>query len=91
MNGGIVTIAAFLAVGIAVGAVHAGLLCRAVMLLTGAATERTTATIALNLARFGFVIAAFWFVAQAGAAALIAAVAGFTLAVIGARFFVERA
>jgi hypothetical protein len=81
-------IAAFLVVGVVVGSVHAALLRRAVALFAGAGS--TPATVALNFARFGFVIAAFWLVAQESGAALVAAVIGFTLAVIGASFFVER-
>ncbi len=88
MSATLVTVGAFLAVGIVVGAVHAGLLYRAVMLFAG--TPRLSATVALNVARFGFVIAAFWLVAQEGATALVAAAIGFTFAVIGARFAVEH-
>lgn len=88
MSATLITAGAFLAVGVVVGAVHAGLLYRAVMLFAGA--PRLPATVALNVARFGFVIAAFWLIAQQGATALIAAALGFTFAVIGARFVVEH-
>ena len=87
MNGSLM-IAAFLAVGIVVGAVHAALLHRAVMLFAGGGSA--PAMVALNFVRFGFVLAAFWLVARESGAALIAAVIGFTVAVIGARFFAER-
>jgi N-ATPase, AtpR subunit len=88
MSATLITAGAFLAAGIVVGAVHAGLLYRAVMLFAG--TPRLPATAAINVVRFGFVIAAFWLIAQHDATALIAAAIGFTLAVIGARFVVER-
>lgn len=88
MSAAIVTVGAFLALGVLVGAIHAGLLFRAVTLLAGAPSA--TAMVALNAARFGFVIVAFWFVAQQGVAALIAATVGFTFALIGARFVVGR-
>jgi N-ATPase, AtpR subunit len=88
MSATIVTVGSFLALGVLVGAIHAGLLFRAVTMLAG--TPSAAAVIALNAARFGFVIIAFWFVAQQGAAALIAATVGFTLALIGARFVVGR-
>jgi N-ATPase, AtpR subunit len=87
MSAAIVTVGAFL-LGVLIGAIHAGLLFRAVTLLAGAPSA--TAMVALNAARFGFVIVAFWFVAQQGVAALIAATVGFTFALIGARFVVGR-
>jgi hypothetical protein len=70
----------YLALGALIGAVHACLLYRAVMMLAG--TTRASMLAAWQVARFGFVILAFWLVARAGAAALISVAAGFSIAQI---------
>jgi hypothetical protein len=83
MSPTVFTIVLYLALGALVGAVYAGLLYRAVMMLAG--TARVSTQAAWHLARFGFVILAFWLVARAGAAPLLSVAAGFTAAQIVAR------
>jgi len=77
----VLTVVPYLALGALVGAVHAGLLYRAVMMLAGTARGSTLA--AWHVARLGFVVLAFWLVARA--VPLISAAAGFTIAQIVAR------
>lgn len=79
----VLTVVPYLALGALIGAVHAGLLYRAVMMLAGTARGSTLA--AWHVGRLGFVVLAFWLVARAGAAPLISAAAGFTIAQIVAR------
>jgi F1F0 ATPase subunit 2 len=88
MSNTIVTAGAGLA-GALIGAAHAGMLYRAVTLL--ARPRRASLVAACNAGRFAFVIAAFWVIAQAGAAPLIAAAAGFTAAQLAARQILGRA
>jgi hypothetical protein len=83
MSPTVFTVVPYLALGALIGAVHAGLLYRAVMMLAGSARASTQA--AWHLARFGFVILAFWLVARQGAVALLSVAAGFTAAQIVAR------
>ena len=86
MSGTQFDVAVFLGLGLVLGAIHAGLLYRAVMLLPG--RLGMAASVLLNAARIGFAVVGFWFLAQFGAVALIAATAGFTLALFSARFVV---
>ncbi|MGH6924403.1 MAG: ATP synthase subunit I [Propylenella sp.] len=88
MNGAIVAAGAGLA-GALVGAAHAGMLYRSVTLLAG--ERQASLVVAWNVGRFAVVIASFWVIAQAGAAPLIAAAAGFTVAQLAARQLFGRA
>lgn len=74
----------YLVAGAALGAVYFGLLAWTVRLLT---TQTVLVRVApLYLARIALATAAFWFIAQHGATALLLALAGFLIA----RFPVQR-
>lgn len=83
MSGMTMQIAGGLAFGLVVGAAHAAFLYRAVVALI--AGPRTPALAIFHAVRLGFIVLAFWLAAQAGAAALVSAAAGFTLAQLAAR------
>lgn len=88
MSGLFPTVAAGLALGGLVGTVHAVLLFKAAMALGQG--RHGPGRIVAQAGRLVFVVLAFWLAAQAGAATLIAAAAGFTVAQMTAAWIVEK-
>ena len=81
-------LAGYAAAGALVGAVYFLLLYRSVRLYaTGAGAAKVTP---LYLLRYAIAVAAFWFIAHAGAMPLLLALAGFLAARHGAQNLVER-